>query len=318
LQIPSIKNPAYRNLISKYSALTKFALTRRKFLKGGAGLAAAGGLGIAVDAAFMEPNHPRLERIEVRLPRLPAALDGFTVAQLSDFHYDPHFSITAIQSAVNMTNQLKADLVVLTGDFVTVPFLERLDGATRAADAIDPCARLLSAINSRHGLVAILGNHDVFADPDHVTRSLEVAGIKVLRNQCVPIEREGARFWLAGVDDVLGGGANVGETLRGVPGGEAVMLLCHEPDFADKVTRHPVDLQLSGHSHGGQVRLPLIGPLYLPELARKYPAGLRRIGSMMLYTNRGIGTIRLPVRWNCPPEVTLFTLRSALTLRRTP
>jgi len=291
--------------------LTKFALTRRKFLKGGAGLAAAGGLGIAVDAAFMEPNHPRLERIEVRLPRLPAGLDGFMVAQLSDFHYDPRFTVRPIQTAVSATNQLQPDLVVLTGDFVTVPFLERRGAAMRAADAADPCARLLSGLTGRHGAVAVLGNHDVSADADHVTTSLQSSGIQVLRNQCQPIEREGARFWLAGVDDVLGGGANVSETLRGIPSGEAVVLLCHEPDFADIVARHPVDLQLSGHSHGGQVRFPLIGPLYLPELARKYPIGLRRIGSMMLYTNRGIGTIRLPVRWNCPPEVTFFTLRSA-------
>ena len=298
--------------------MTNFALTRRKFLKSGAGIAAAAGLGVAIDAALIEPNHPVLERVEVMLQRLPAELDGFTVAQLSDFHYDPYFSIGVIQSTVNITNQLKADLVVLTGDFVTMPVFARRGTAPRAADGIDPCARLLSALNSRHGAVAVLGNHDVFADPEHVTRSLEAAGIRVLRNQCIPIQGEGARFWLAGVDDVLGGGANIGETLRGVAGDEAVMVLCHEPDFADKVARYPVDLQLSGHSHGGQVRLPFIGPLYLPDLARKYPAGLRRIGSMMLYTNRGIGTIRVPVRWNCPPEITLVTLHSALALRRSP
>jgi len=108
----------------------------------------------------------------------------------------------------------------------------------------------------------------------------------------------------------LGGGANIHEALRGVPGSKAVVLLCHEPDFADKVARFGVGLQLSGHSHGGQVRLPLVGPLYLPPLARKYPWGLRRIGPMLLYTNCGIGTIRIPVRWNCPPEITVFTLRS--------
>jgi len=89
-----------------------------------------------------------------------------------------------------------------------------------------------------------------------------------------------------------------------------VVLLAHEPDFADHATHHNVDLQLSGHSHGGQVRFPLVGAVYLPHLARKYPMGLRQVGQLMLYTNVGIGTLFIPVRWNCPPEVTLITLRS--------
>src|SRR5262249_34591136 len=119
-----------------------------------------------------------------------------------------------------------------------------------------------------------------------------------------------SRLWLAGVDDVIEGKPDMDRTLRGIPGNEAVILLAHEPDFADQVVQYPVDLQLSGHSHGGQVRIPLIGAPYLPELGRKYPWGLRRIGRLTLYTNVGIGTIRVPFRWNCPPEITLITLRA--------
>jgi hypothetical protein len=139
---------------------------------------------------------------------------------------------------------------------------------------------------------------------------LRQAGIQVLRNRAVPLERDGKRIWLAGVDDVLAGVDDLDEALRGVPAAEAVILLVHEPDFADQAATYPVDLQLSGHSHGGQVRFPFVGALYLPKLARKYPLGLRHIGRLKLYTNPGVGTLRIPVRWNCPPEVTLIRLRS--------
>jgi len=133
----------------------------------------------------------------------------------------------------------------------------------------------------------------------------------VLSNQSTPIESNGARFWLSGVDDVLGGAADLEAALRAIPAGEATVLLAHEPDYADRVARHSVDLQLSGHSHGGQVRLPFMRPMYLPDLARKYIWGLYTIGGLTLYTNAGLGTVEVPVRLNCPPEVTLFTLRQS-------
>jgi predicted MPP superfamily phosphohydrolase len=112
------------------------------------------------------------------------------------------------------------------------------------------------------------------------------------------------------VDDVLEGKSRLDETLRAVAHGEATVLLAHEPDYADVVREYSVDLQLSGHSHGGQIRVPFVGSLLLPALGRKYPIGLRKLGPLTLYTNRGLGTVLLPVRIDCPPEVTLLTLRS--------
>jgi predicted MPP superfamily phosphohydrolase len=159
------------------------------------------------------------------------------------------------------------------------------------------------------GIFAVLGNHDQ-CNPQFIIRSLENHGITVLRNYALHVESGGARFWIAGVDDVLEGNARLDESLRTIPRGEATILLAHEPDFADAARRYPVDLQLSGHSHGGQIRLPLAGATYLPPLARKYPSGLRRLGPLTLYTNRGLGTVVLPIRFDCPPEVTLLTLRS--------
>jgi hypothetical protein len=142
-----------------------------------------------------------------------------------------------------------------------------------------------------------------------VSAVLRAAAIPVLNNQSVPIERDGARFWLGGVEDVLDRYPDLNATLHDVPAEEPMVLMAHEPDYADQVARYPVDLQLSGHSHGGQVRLPFMRPLYLPRLARKYVWGLYRINALTLYTNPGLGTVNLPVRLNCPPEITLLTLR---------
>jgi uncharacterized protein len=278
-------------------------LNRRKFIRlaAGAGVAALG-----ADSVLLEPNRPHLVRKDIRLRRWPEHLDGFNIALLSDFHYDPYFSIHPIRAAVGMVNALRPDLVVLTGDFVSVPFFGDHE---KAADAAEPCAQLLRELQAPHGLWAVMGNHDSFTDPDRVTSALRAVGIKVLVNQSVPIEHNSGRFWLSGVDDVLGKTADLDKTLRVVPTGEATVLLAHEPDYADRVMRHPVDLQLSGHSHGGQVRLPFLPPIYLPDLARKYVWGLYKVGELTLYTNAGIGTVQIPVRLNCPPEVTLITLR---------
>ena len=283
--------------------------TRRRFIQ----LAAAAGVGaVAVDATFFEPNRPRVVRQEIVLRRWPARLDGFKIALLSDFHYDPYFSEHPLHAAVPLVNNLHPDLIVLTGDFVSLPmFGETEESDLKAASAAEPCARLLRQMQASHGLWAILGNHDCATDAEVVTNALRGQGIPVLANQSAPIETSGARFWLSGVNDVLNDTADLDATLRPIPRDEATILLAHEPDYADQVAGHPVELQLSGHSHGGQVRIPLLGAPYLPRMGRKYVWGLYRIGALTLYTNPGLGTLGLPIRWNCPPEVTLLTLRRA-------
>jgi len=287
------------------------SLSRRRFLQGSAAVVAAGGLAVCADALLIEPNRPVLNRVDIHLRRLPEAFDGFTIAQLSDFHYDPEFSAKPIRISVEMVNQLQPDLVVLTGDFVTTPFLaHRLHrNLEKAADEAEPCGALLNKLKAKFGVMSVIGNHDGDTDPDRVKAILRSQGLPVMYDESQPIERAGKKLWIAGLDD------NPDETdltaaLKKVPPDEPVVVLIHEPDTADFVSKYPVDLQLSGHSHGGQVRLPLIGAPYLPLLARKYPRGLRKVGGLTLYTNIGIGTMGVPVRWNCPPEVTLFTLRA--------
>ena len=272
----------------------------------------AGVAALGIDSFGIEPNLPRIVQCDLALRRWPAALNGFRIVLLSDFHYDPTFSIHPIHSAIGMVNDLRPDLIVLTGDFVSLPLFSRRNA--EAAVAAEPCAKLLAQMKATHGAWAVMGNHDFYTDQDVVTAALRAHDIQPLENSSAAIELNGARFWLTGVNDVLSHTADLNETLHHVPADEATILLAHEPDYADYVARFPVDLQLSGHSHGGQVRFPLLPPLYLPDLARKYISGLYRVGPLMLYTNRGLGTVGVPVRWNCSPEITLLTLHRASAL----
>jgi uncharacterized protein len=240
--------------------------TRRQFIR----LAATAGVAaLALDTTLIAPNLPRIVCKEISLQRWPDRLEGFTIALLSDFHYDPYFSVHPLRSSISMVNGLHPDLIVLTGDFVTDPFSDDKADKAKAAYTAEPCARLLRQMQTPYGLWAVMGNHDAATDPNRVTDSLRTHGIQVLSNQSVPIEGGGARFWLAGVDDVMERRSNLDAALHNVPTNEFVILLAHEPDYADYVARFPVDLQLSGHSHGGQVRIPFVRPLWLPPFAKK-------------------------------------------------
>jgi predicted MPP superfamily phosphohydrolase len=258
----------------------------------------------------LAPQQPIVERVLISLPSVSAELDGITIAQLSDLHYDRRLDSALIEQAVSLTNALRPDLVVLTGDYLTVRVL---GNGLRPAEDSRICARMLGQLHAPLGTFAVLGNHDC-TDPRTVIRALENQGIAVLHNRNLAVEHGSGRLWIVGVEDVLLGQPSLDDALRGVPQGELTILLAHEPDFADVAAESPIKLQLSGHSHGGQVRFPFMGALYLPPMGRKYPPGISRIGPLVLYTNRGIGTSLLPIRLNCPPEITLFTLRSCCSL----
>jgi uncharacterized protein len=272
-----------------------------RFLIGASALAAVGG----IDGLFLEPKNLVAERVSVRLKRLPEEFDGFRIAQISDFHFGPYMGKAGVEKAVRLAETFRPDLVVLTGDFVSHPF--RKPNGPAGARHAEPCADVLATIKAPQTL-AILGNHDHWNNADIVHVVLKERGIKVLRNEAIPLERSKSRLWISGVDDVYVGAADLPLALRSAPSSEATILLAHEPDFADYAARFPVDLQLSGHSHGGQVRVPGFGALVLPPMAEKYPVGLNQVGTLQVYTNRGVGVINPPVRLNCPPEVTFLTL----------
>lgn len=279
-------------------------VTRRRFLKmatvfGAAVGAAAVGSGYGLS---IEPNQLGVERVTIPLARLPGAFDGFTLAQLSDLHYGPYVSFEHLARAIDMTNALQADAIVVTGDFVNSSWRY-----------IQPCVELLGKLRAPLGVFAVMGNHDYWVGYlDLTLRSLRQNGVRLLRNQAVPLTRGRSTMYLVGVDDLWMNLADLRGALLSVPQNACKVVLMHEPDFADVSAQAEVDLQLSGHSHGGQVRLPFLGPLILPRFAEKYPMGLARVGNFtQVYTTRGIGVLPPAIRFNCPPEITHLTLTAA-------
>ena len=214
----------------------------------------------------IEPRRLVVERVALTLRRLPQALDGLRVVQLSDLHLGPYIKQEDAERVVQRAMSLHPDLILLTGDYVT-----RWAGYGEALTAP------LNHLRAPLGVCATLGNHDHWTDPDEVTTYLERADITVLRNASLPISRDGGTMWLVGVDDVMEGADDLPSALVSVPEDACKVALIHEPDFADIATRSGIDLQLSGHSHGGQVRIPGIGAIILPGWGRKYWIGLRRV-----------------------------------------
>ena len=271
-------------------------ISRRAFLKTTLGATAGAGL---VYPTVIEPWKLAIEKISIGLPALPAAFAGFKIVQLSDLHFQPFTTLRQIQHVVAVTNFLKPDLVLITGDFVT-----------NGTGAMHILAPELAKIRSSYGVIGCLGNHDRRGGGNSVADSLRASGIEMLINEGRTFSHRGAEIFLAGIDSVCNGSPDLRAALATRPPGMTTILLAHEPDFADTILPSAaVHLQLSGHSHGGQVCLPFIGPPFLPDWGRKYWHGLQTVGTTQVYTNRGIGTIGLPVRLGSKPEITEITLQ---------
>jgi len=283
----------------------KSHLSRRNFLRG-AGVAAAG---LALYSGEIARHEISVESCTLALAKLPEAFRGYRIVQISDIHYDEYTEPSFVRRVVAEVNRLSPDLVLMTGDYIS----NTPRGTQFAAGAILRCASVLRelACPLRY---AVMGNHDSILGPPLIRAGLATASIPLLMNQHLPIERNGQRLWIAGLADPLTNVPDLNLAIPERPDGP-VLLLFHEPDYADYVLAHPrgalVDAMLAGHSHGGQVRLPLMGALSLPAGGRKYVEGLFRFGGTQMYVNRGIGTVGLPFRLNCPPEITLFTLTSS-------
>ena len=283
-------------------------ISRRRFLASGVGSCA----GLALYSGEIERHWIEVTPLEIQLPGLPSAFDGFKIVQLSDIHLDEFTEPSLLRSSIDRINRLRPDIVLLTGDFVSYEISPRKFSLKSAWQ----CAEMLSQLKCPERY-AVLGNHDHWLSGDEVTRALTAHGIPVLTNSHVPMVRQGSRIWVAGIDDPVCGRPDpetaVPASIRNPE--EPVILMCHAPDYADDLMARPVgksiSLMLSGHTHGGQVRLPFAGALQLPPGGRKYVEGLFRLGSMQLYVNRGIGTVGIPFRFACPPEITSITLRSS-------
>jgi uncharacterized protein len=267
--------------------------------------AAALGAATSLDGFLIEPHTPVIDKISIGLRRLPEAFHGFRIVLLGDLHFGPYAGKTQVERAVRLALAQKPDLTILCGDFVSHPLFGH--HGPEGAHHAEPCAEVLQQLTGAP-VVSILGNHDHSNGAEIVAEALDSQRLNVLRNQAMPLERGGQRIWIVGLDDVIAHANDLDKALEGIPPDETKIVAVHEPDFADRVAKYSVDLQLSGHSHGGQVRIPFFGAPVLPHLGRKYPIGLNRVRDLQVYTNRGIGVISPPVRLNCPPEVTLITL----------
>ena len=273
--------------------------TRRDFLKA-SGIVLAAGLAGLSGWGYMtrvEPAMVELTRLRTVLPRLDPAFDGYRLVQISDIHMDEWMTRRRLEDIVSQVNQLDPDLVAVTGDFITDARQQYL------ADLVFA----MSKLRGRDGVVAVLGNHDYWSDHSFVRLILKGSGIKELPNQVLSLARGDARLHICGVDCSYEGHDRLDQVLEQLPEQGAAILMVHEPDFADtSAATGRFDLQISGHSHGGQVVLPFVGPLILPPHAHKYPSGLYNINGMLHYTNRGLGMVHFHLRLNCRPEITLI------------
>jgi len=276
-------------------------LSRRQFLTG---LAAAPLVALSATSAyarFIEPSRYEVSETDVFLRDLPERFEGFRITQLTDVHHSRMVGIDEVRRTVDLANLTKPDLIALTGDYTT-----------SYRRYIEPCAEALGALNAPEGVWAVLGNHDHYTDRELTTRALENNRIAVLNNANTTLRRGSDVLQLSGIDDWSWAGTNWPRALYGLDQKRPTVLLSHQPRVLDLAESEKVGLIISGHTHGGQIDLPLIGPPARFATAElKYAQGLFRRGDTQLYVSRGTGVIGLPLRLGVRPEIAVLRLRRA-------
>lgn len=302
-------------------------------------------VGLIIYIYQIEPQWIEIKNIDLTLPKLSQEFEGWKILQVSDIHINQWMTENRLQNIVNLINAQQADIIVLTGDFFSqsgsysqrldkqiiprIPYVNENPGLiTRILNKLGipvknkPRRRYfdddkqilintLSQLKPRYKTFAVLGNHDYATNNELVREALKKSDILTLRNRIYTIEKNNNYLNIAGIDDVMFRRDNLDLVLTRLPEKGANILLVHEPDFAISVWKsHRFQLQLSGHSHGGQVRIPLRKPPFLPPYGEKFPEGLYRFSDFYLYTNRGVGMAYPYIRFNCRPEITIFTLHS--------
>ena len=283
-------------------------LTRRDFLKllwrgfVSSALLATGGVGYS---ALVEAGLFSVEAVQLKLKRLPTSFSGLRIAQISDIHMGGWMDLERFQQVADLVLAEKPDVLLITGDFLLGHHFE----GDLLKQALDNLTSVLSSLAESIPSFAVLGNHDYWVDAGIVRRMLASSGVTDLTNTVFTLTRGSDKLHLCGVDDVWEGIVRLNDVVAQLEDDNVAILLAHEPDYADiSATTGKFDLQVSGHTHGGQVAVPWLGPIILPYLGQKYHTGLYKIGNMFQYTNRGVGMSRLALRFNCLPEITLFTL----------
>ena len=243
---------------------------------------------------------PEITNTSIWLHRLPTALEGLKIVHLTDIHHSLFTPLEDVERVVDLANRLAPDVVALTGDYVTL-----------SPAYIWPAARALGKLRARRGIFAVLGNHDFKVDAREMTRALRSERIRVLRNSRYPIRARGKTLWFVGVDDLWWHSDDLPAALQQVPARDPKVLLCHNPRGIWQASEHGIDLVLSGHTHGGQVRLPGLGPLYRSKLGERFVEGWNHLKGTQIYVSRGIGKVVVPLRVGCPPEIACLRLHRA-------
>ena len=277
-------------------------ISRRGFIRAARNMILGGALGTLGGWKYIdfEATWFMLNQRVLKITNLPEAFDGLKLIHLSDLHLGEPINLERLDHIVSLVNEQSPDLILFTGDFID---------AHTEPDLIPDYFASLSRMLSRLGSFAVLGNHDHWVDAPLVRSMLAESGIMELDNKAHPISLGGEHLYLCGLDSHMEGLTDLEAVLAGLPDGETGILLVHEPDFGEiSAATGRFSLQLSGHSHGGQIYIPYLGPPVTPEHGQKYPRGLYQVGSMQLYTTSGVGMIPPYVRFNCRPEVAEFTL----------
>jgi len=263
--------------------------------------ALAAAAGSVLEAFAVEPRWIEVTNPMVRLANLPEEWLGLRIAHLTDLHVGRLISLDYVRRVVEKTNAERPDVVVLTGDYVS-----------RRSAINDGLTAALAGLEAPGGLFAVLGNHDHWTDASRMRGVLEAAGITMLTNTHRILDRNGGKLCLAGVGDLWCDRQLLDEALAGVDVNIPRILLCHNPDYCDRMPATPrVDLMLCGHTHGGQVNLPLIGRPRLPIRNPAYAAGLAGGPYCPVYTSVGLGMVGVPIRFRCRPELAIVTLHRA-------
>jgi predicted MPP superfamily phosphohydrolase len=282
-------------------------MNRRQFLRNAAlgtvgAYAVVSGLSVAATNSNQAYDLEVVQR-EIALPGLPSGLNGLRAVQLSDMHMGRFVSQEFLEKAVRLALDQKPDLAFLTGDFVYYH--------ADTQRGVSELTETLPLLTDKMPVYAVLGNHD-YGTWDGLEAMFKKLGIQELANVVTTYQRGGDSLYLGGVGCVTFQRDDLPAVARQIPDHVPAILLCHEPDLVDQTAQTgKFALQISGHSHGGQINLPLAKGLILPEYGRKYPIGLYHVGNMVQYTNRGVGMIHVPVRVDCRPEITVFTFVSA-------
>lgn len=287
-------------------------ISRRTFLKRTIGTIftlVAAGTGGYYYAREIEPKLLEINRHSITHSLIPAGFDQFKMIQFTDTHLGFQYTLEQLKKLVERINHLEPDIVFFTGDLMDQP---------NQYSESSEIAPILQNIKAPYGKFAIYGNHDHGGYGTDLYRNImESCGFTLLQNESREIKLlDGSSIHISGLDDALLGKPDLVQTAKELPSDTFNILLSHEPDIALQASGYNIHLQLSGHSHGGQVRIPFFGALYTPPLSDIYHEGLYEIDNtlpFLLYVNRGLGTTRLPFRFLSKPELTLFTLTSPQT-----